>query len=165
MAALIGGELIAYYVGKYEFRLTATRHRITRTEWSDVRHPDNLFMSRRIDGQLNPSLSGCHGQIPFVNEREFDAWMRQQARPDHSLPEIQDQRSSGRRERTTPLDVKSKENWNTHGSRHMAMPLERSTPTGTVPKSRSIFTNWADVLEKKRFDRSLKEDTSLQINN
>jgi hypothetical protein len=108
MAALIGGELIAYYVGKYEFRLTATRHRITRTEWSDVRHPDNLFMSRRIDGQLNPSLSGCHGQIPFVNEREFDAWMRQQARPDHSLPEIQDQRSSGRRERTTPLDVKSK---------------------------------------------------------
>jgi hypothetical protein len=67
MKVLISGELAAHVFDpklKMEFR-------ITRPEWAGVRNPESVFVLKRIDEVVNPSLRNHHERTPYVNEGEF----------------------------------------------------------------------------------------------
>jgi hypothetical protein len=49
---------------------------ITRSEWANCTHPDELFLSRVITGFMNDSMKKYVGHTPYVSTVSYTSWLQ-----------------------------------------------------------------------------------------
>jgi hypothetical protein len=70
--AFVAGDLVALV---YSPRLRGPAQ-ITRSEWANCTHPDELFLARVITGFMNSSMKKYIGHTPYISAISYSNWLK-----------------------------------------------------------------------------------------